>query len=84
MLKQVFFEMKHQKMMTWVSVTGIALSIFLVMVFFMVDKFPTVEVAPEINRSRMLYGGQYELLYSNFWSTGRMSLKNAKKRYSDL
>lgn len=84
MLKQVFFEMKHQKMMTWVSVTGIALSIFLVMVFFMVDKFPTVEVAPEINRSRMLYGGQYELLYSNFWSTGSMSLKNAKKIYSDL
>lgn len=87
MLKQVIFEMKHQKMMTWVSTGGIALSIFLVMVFFMVDKLSTVEVAPESNRSRMLYGGQYELGWQDnpyLYKCGSMSLKNAKKIYSGL
>lgn len=87
MLKQVIFEMKHQKMMTWVSTGGIALSIFLVMVFFMVDKLSTVEVAPESNRSRMLYGGQYELGWHDnpyLYKCGSMSLKNAKKIYSGL
>lgn len=41
-------------MMTWVSVSGTALSIFLVMAFFMTQKVKTVEVAPESNRGRIL------------------------------
>ncbi len=48
--------MRHQRMMTWVSISGTALSIFLVMAFFMVDQAKTVEMAPEINRARIYIG----------------------------
>lgn len=50
--------MRHQKMMTWVSISGTALSIFLVMVFFMTEEIKTVEVSPESNRHN-IYAGQY-------------------------
>lgn len=48
--------MRHHKMMTWVSISGTAVSIFLVLVFFMVNSLSTVEVAPETHR-HLIYGG---------------------------
>ncbi len=85
MLKQIIFEMKHQKMMTWVSISGTALAIFLVMVFFMIDKLPTTAGYPETNRSRMLYGGGLDLHYGNGGSrSGAMSFKMADRMYGNL
>lgn len=54
--KQIYYEMKHQKMMTWVSISGTALAIFMVMIFMMSEQIYEVESAPESNRSRILYG----------------------------
>lgn len=54
--KQIYYEMRHQKMMTWVSISGTALSIFMVMAFFMAESVKTVEVAPELNRNRIFLG----------------------------
>lgn len=48
--------MRHQKMMTWVSISGTALSIFLVMVFFMTEEVRNVEVSPERNRHKIYFG----------------------------
>ena len=53
--KQLIYDMRHQKMMMWVSISGTAVSIFLVLVFFMVNSLPTVEVVPETNR-HLIYG----------------------------
>lgn len=47
--RQVYYEMKHQKMMTWVSISGTALAIFLVMTFFMTENVKMVEMSPETN-----------------------------------
>lgn len=55
-LKQIYYEMRHHRMMTWVSISGTALSIFLVMSFLMAQNIRTVGVAPETNRSRILIG----------------------------
>lgn len=55
-LKQILYEMRHQRMMTWVSIGGTALSIFLVMAYFMSERINSVEVAPVSERGRMLYG----------------------------
>lgn len=55
-LRQIYYEMRHHKMMTWVSISGTALAIFLVMSFIMADRIKTVEVAPETNRSRIMTG----------------------------
>ncbi len=60
-LKQIYYEMRHQKMMTWVSISGTALAIFLVMVFYIKDNAITIEMKPESNRSRILVGKFYHL-----------------------
>lgn len=43
-------------MMTWVSISGTALSIFLVMAFFMCEQVKSVAIAPQSNRGRILLG----------------------------
>lgn len=55
-LKQIYYEMRHHRMMTWISISGTALAIFLVMSFIMADSINTVESAPESRRSRILIG----------------------------
>lgn len=54
--KQILFELKHQKMMTWVSISGTAIAIFLMMAFIMSESVYDVESAPESKRGRILYG----------------------------
>ena len=77
--------MRHQKMMTWVSIGGTALAIFLVMIFIMADRIKVVEVSPESNRSRILqaWGMNVKFDESN-WSTKGMDYPTVKRLYSDL
>ncbi len=63
-LKQILFEMRHQKMMMWVSIGGTALAIFLVMTYFMGEQLKTPAVAPELNRSRIVSGQNIHLLFT--------------------
>ena len=88
-IRQLFYDMRHQKMMTWVSIGGTAVSIFLVLVFFMYNSLPTVEVAPETHRQR-IYGAMK--LYVELtgegkegWNaSGGLSYDAAQKLYGDL
>lgn len=87
-LKQIYYDMRHQKMMTWVSISGTAIAIFLVMVFFMVNSLKTIEMSPETNRNR-IYGAFWINLVSTdqtkqFEHTTAMSYPTAKKLYGDL
>lgn len=84
--KQIYFEMKHQKMMTWVSVSGTALAIFLVMIFVMSEQVKVIESAPESQRSRILYGEGIDVYYGDEGSQSSMGLSRevAKSIYSDL
>lgn len=54
-IRQLIYDMRHHRMMTWISISGTAISIFLVMVFFMVNSLSTVEEAPE-SRRHLIYG----------------------------
>ncbi|MCM1450966.1 MAG: FtsX-like permease family protein [Clostridium sp.] len=83
-LRQVFYEMTHQRMMTWVSISGTALAIFLVMIFFMSDQLATVEVAPETHRSRMMYGGGIDYKSPNMWASGSMAYPLLQRIYGSL
>ena len=83
--KQIYYEMKHQKMMTWVSISGTALAIFLVMSFIVADQINTVEVAPETNRSRILLGkGIHIKMDSQDGSTMGWNSDFIKKIYEGL
>lgn len=85
-LRQIYYEMRHQKMMTWVSISGTALSIFLVMVFYLLDSIDTVEVAPESQRSHILIGQNFEVGQADGTASGSGSLnyKIATQLYHDL
>ncbi|MDE6682958.1 MAG: ABC transporter permease, partial [Muribaculaceae bacterium] len=77
-LRQIYYEMKHQKMMTWVSIAGTALAIFLVMVFYLVDSLDTVEVAPESNRARILIGQNLEVAQEDGTASASGSLNHQR------
>ncbi len=79
--------MRHQKMMTWVSISGTAVSIFLVMVYFMVNNLNTVEVSPELKRQRIYNGEKVKLLSTderNYDHTTNFTYSAAKKIYDGL
>lgn len=87
MIKQILYDMRHQRMMTWVSISGTAIAIFLVMTFIMADDLHTVEVAPAVHRSRIMQGinlhmsdpsDQYD------GSTSGLSVDVARKLYDNL
>lgn len=86
--KQILYEMRHQKMMTWVSISGTALSIFLVMTLFMKQQINVVAVAPETNISRILTGENIEAKSTDpehNWTMGNsLSYKYAQEFYSGL
>lgn len=83
-LRQIYYEMKHQKMMTWVSIAGTALAIFLVMVFYLVDSLDTVEVAPESNRSHILIGMNMEVAEEDANASGALNYQRAFQLYHNL
>lgn len=88
--RQVYYEMKHQKMMTWVSISGTALAIFLVMTFFMTENVKMVEMAPETDRQKVLVGtGIHVLRFSDSGeqigsTSAGLSYKMAKELYEGL
>lgn len=85
-LRQIFYEMKHQKMMTWVSISGTALSIFLVMALFMTDQVKSVEIAPESLRNRILTAKNMHVQEKNQFnsSTSGISKDMIDKLYLNL
>ncbi len=88
--RQVYYEMKHQKMMTWVSISGTALAIFLVMTFFMTENVKMVEMSPETNRQKILIGSGGHVLNisengeQNGSTSAGLSYKIAKDLYGGL
>lgn len=83
--KQIYFEMKHQKMMTWVSISGTALAIFLIMAVVIADSVYIVEAAPESKRSRILYGqGMHLVSGDSDWSHMMLAYDVARKLYEGL
>ena len=84
--RQIYYEMKHQKMMTWVSISGTALAIFLVMAIIMADRINTVEVAPESNRGRILEGRGLHIDFDDgrSWGMSAYTLSFAKQLYGDI
>lgn len=86
--KQLLYEMRHQKMMVVVSVSGTALSIFLVMAYLMSQNAKTVSVSPESNREYIFAGKNMHIQSTNpdsqMSSSGGLSYESAKRIYEGL
>lgn len=87
-LKQVIYDLRHQKMMTWVTISGTAVSIFLVMVYYMVNNVATVEVAPELDRQNIFLGKYIHIVSldpdNTSESSGNLDYSTAKDLYENL
>ena len=85
-LKQVWYEMRQQPLVTWVTVSGTAISIFLIMVLYMVGRIDTVAEAPEVNREHTLYAPYLEVRAIDGSTMNSGSLSNAmiEKLYGGL
>lgn len=83
-LKQIWFEMRHQKLMTWVTVSGTALSVFMVMTLFMTNRAKTIEMAPELNRMQILTGKNIHTAKEKYQTSSGLHSEMAKKIYGNL
>lgn len=84
-IKQILYELKNQKMMTWVSISGTALAIFLIMAIFMADRLQGLVMAPESNRERILKGQNIDFQSDNGSGSGMgIDYDLARNLYSNL
>lgn len=84
MLRQILYEMKHQKMMTWVSVSGTALAIFLVMSLYICTNARSVERAPETHMHRIVVGHNFEARSPDSGGASSISQGLARRLYDGL
>lgn len=69
-IKQILYELKTQKMVTWISISGTSLAIFLVMAIFMGDRLREIEMAPASLRSRIVIGMSVDFRYNDRGGSG--------------
>ena len=83
--KQILYELKNQKMVTWVSISGTALAIFLIMAIFMADRLDTLDIVPDTNRSRILIGmGIHFTTENGYHASDGIDHEFATKLYGNL
>lgn len=84
-IKQILYELKSQRMVTWVSISGTALAIFLIMAIFMSDRLRALSISPESNRDRILIGQNIDFDHEHgSGSTVGLSDDLANKLYGNL
>ncbi|MDE6654447.1 MAG: ABC transporter permease, partial [Muribaculaceae bacterium] len=85
-IKEIIYEMKHQPVMTWVSITGTALAIFLIMVVVMLAQVKVLPFSPESNRDRWLVNNAFSIGNKEWTgkSNGAMSYQTAKELYYNM
>lgn len=84
--KQIIYELKNQKMMTWVSISGTALAIFLIMTIFMADRLKQLDIPPMSSRDRIMTGQGIDFSDGKGSSASGMGLdyELAKNIYGNL
>lgn len=86
-VKQAFNQIKAQKMLAVVSIVGIALSIFLIMVVVMLQQVKVAPFAPESNRGRFLHARMGSIKLDgreNYESNGPISFSSGKELFYSL
>ncbi len=81
MLRETIYNLRRQPVVSAVTITGTALSIFLIMVFVMMNQVKVVPFAPESNRDRFLH---YKALNQKSVNGGEMSSYMSWKLARDM
>lgn len=83
---QILYDLRHQPVISGVTLIGTALTIFLIMIVVMIQQIPVLPFAPESNRPRLLLGCNMHLesLNDNGVRCAGLSFNGAKKLYENL
>lgn len=83
---QILYDLKHQPVISGVTLIGTSLSIFLIMIVVMIQQVPVLPFAPESNRPRLLLGVNMHVKNKENgadWSA-RLNQHSARKIYDNL
>lgn len=85
-INQILYELKNQKMVTWVSISGTALAVFLIMAIVMSDRIVNVSISPESNRHKILKGQNIDFSSQEGSSGSGLGIdyELAKRLYTNL
>ena len=83
---QILYDLRHQPVISGVTLIGTALTIFLIMIVVMIQQIPVLPFAPESNRQLLLLGCNMHLesLNDNGVRCAGLSFNAAKKLYENL
>lgn len=84
LFKQVLYDIGEQPLVSWITLGGTALAIFLVMVVYMINGINSIEAAPELNRSRMYYGSGFHVIMENGDASSPLSYEYAQEIYENI
>lgn len=87
-LKQAFWHLRENPIITWVSIVGTALAICMIMVLVITLQVRLVDAAPEVNRSRTLYAPYMSVKLKgksdNESSNSSMSVRTGRECFKTL
>ncbi len=83
-LKQILFELRERPLVTWITISGTALSLFLLMAVYMVNRVETIQASPESRRDRLMVAPFIHLRTEGGEYAGSMSTTIGKKLYENI
>lgn len=83
-ISQLRYELQKQPMLTWTSILGTALAIFMIMTLYISNSVATVPLSPESNRDRMMYGKFMHLMGEESESSSSFNYEMGKRLYENL
>ncbi|MDE5844802.1 MAG: ABC transporter permease [Muribaculaceae bacterium] len=83
-IKQILYDFRHQSVISWVTLLGTMLAVFLIMIVVMMQQIQIAPFAPESNRDRTLYGRWLAVEFEEGTSSSRLNYDIAKQLYDSL
>lgn len=84
LIKQAWGSLAKQPLLSWISIAGTALAIFLIMVIFMSEYMKVAPFAPESNRDRWLVQNHGSIGNTEWGSDGRLNTSNGGLSYNTI
>lgn len=85
-IKQILYDFRHQSVISWVTLLGTMLAVFLIMIVVMMQQIQIAPFAPESNRDRTLYGRWMAVRYNDDLnvSSSKLGYAMAKQLYDSI
>ncbi|MBD5379531.1 MAG: FtsX-like permease family protein [Bacteroides sp.] len=84
-IKQLLYDFRHQSVISWVTLLGTMLAVFLIMIVVMMQQIQIAPFVPESNRDRTLYGRWLAVDFGdNNVSSSALNYANAKLIYDSI